>query len=436
MSVSVLPVSNLSFKRVDQDIQSNRNENKAFWWGVTAQSLATLLQTSQYSEEEQLYYLQWYQQWIAGSFGPAPVGGKPHYSSSFTYDGSPLEYSLNWKEKKKNGQTVRFTIEPSSLKSGTAADRLNQVAAKDLLTAMAKHIPGIDMVKFDLFLSEFRVPNDKADEILQKFPEHVPKLLVVTAFDLENGSIGAKAYFNPVPKAIHMGTSTNAVVLDAVRKWSGPAGTYVASVEVLDGYLKTFSGDNVPIVFLLSNDCAPDSPATRAKVYVNTLANTLAKVKHAFDLGGRISGPMTEAGLEAIEDFWFHRFGLYSSDPDLENKEVLDAGARAAFVYEMRPVAEGEKEANIEVKLHMPASWLGQTDEQICKVLSTWFQKCGHADLAERYERDLKSTFPKHDLSSKDLTHTWISLTYTPKTGLYMTMYYTPKLPEVNGLHN
>jgi hypothetical protein len=39
---------------------------------------------------------------------------------------------------------------------------------------------------------------------------------------------------------------------------------------------------------------------------------------------------------------------------------------------------------------------------------------------------------PKHDLgaSSGGLTHTWISLTYTAKTGLYMTMYYTPKLPE------
>lgn len=35
---------------------------------------------------------------------------------------------------------------------------------------------------------------------------------------------------------------------------------------------------------------------------------------------------------------------------------------------------------------------------------------------------------PKHDLNtSGKLTHTYISLTYTHKAGLYMTMYYTPK---------
>ena len=148
------------------------------------------MQTSNYSEEDQLKNLEWFQQWIAGSFGPAPVDGKPHYSSSFTYDGSPLEYSLNWKEKKKNAETVRFTIEPSSLASGTPADRLNQLAAKDLLTAMGKQVPGIDMAKFNMFLDEFSVPNDSADEILEKFPPQVPRLLVVTAFDLENGGIG------------------------------------------------------------------------------------------------------------------------------------------------------------------------------------------------------------------------------------------------------
>lgn len=202
-------------------------------------------------------------------------------------------------------------------------------------------------------------------------------------------SAGAKAYFNPLPKGIQLGTSTNAITLDAVRKWKGPAGSYVGSAEVLDDYLKTFKGDDAPIVLLLSNDCAPDSSATRVKVYVNTLANSLAKIRYAFNLGGRITTSTVDDGFEAIKKFWCHRFGFESSDPNLESKEVLLTDARAAFVYEMRPLPEGEKGANIEVKLHMQSSWLGETDAQICKVLSTWFQKCGHTDLAERYEKDL-----------------------------------------------
>lgn len=197
MSVSTLPASNLPFNRAD--VQSSHDEDKAFWWSVTGQTFATMLQTSKYNELDQLKYLEWFQQWIVGSFGPAPVDGRPYYSSSFTYDGSPLEYSLNWKEKKMNRETIRFTIEPSSLASGTSADRLNQLAAKDLLTDMGKQVPGIDMAKFNMFLEHFSVPNDSVDSILQKFPPQVPKLLVLTAFDLENGDIGMFSTSAPSP---------------------------------------------------------------------------------------------------------------------------------------------------------------------------------------------------------------------------------------------
>ena len=38
---------------------------------------------------------------------------------------------------------------------------------------------------------------------------------------------------------------------------------------------------------------------------------------------------------------------------------------------------------------------------------------------------------PKHGITGKSVgTHTYISITHTPKTGLYMTMYLSPKLPE------
>lgn len=38
----------------------------------------------------------------------------------------------------------------------------------------------------------------------------------------------------------------------------------------------------------------------------------------------------------------------------------------------------------------------------------------------------------KHDLTGAyPGSHTWISITWTPKNGLYMTMYYTPKVPEL-----
>lgn len=44
---------------------------------------------------------------------------------------------------------------------------------------------------------------------------------------------------------------------------------------------------------------------------------------------------------------------------------------------------------------------------------------------------DEESCSPKIDLDTpRELAHTWVSLTHTPKTGLYMTMYYTPKITQ------
>ncbi|KAL9622088.1 MAG: hypothetical protein Q9160_003587 [Pyrenula sp. 1 TL-2023] len=378
------------FDQVSHEIRS-RHEDRVLWWGILGESLATLLKTSQYSYKEQLYYLRWFQQWIPSSLGPRPVDGKPHYVSTFTYDGSPLEYSLNWKEK-KTGQTIRFTAEPCSPEAGTSADPLNQLASRDLLTAMSGAISGIDLTRFDLFLAETNVPDEDADEVLSKLPPGHPRARVLVAFDLERGAVVAKAYFNPELKAIHKGTSTKAVVFDAIRKCNGPGGSYDASIGALRGYLETFDAPDGPQIFLLSNDCVVDSPASRIKVYVTAPTRTLAQAKDTFSLGGKLSSSTIKASLQAIEEFWCHLFGLSTSDADLEDKKILAVGNRCVFVFEMRPTTNGQHETDMEVKMHMPGSWLGQTDAQVCKVLSTWFQKHGHPDLAARYQSDLAST--------------------------------------------
>ncbi|MCJ1391940.1 hypothetical protein MMC18_004807 [Xylographa bjoerkii] len=384
-NVTTLPL----FDQVNQEIQSN-DEDRVFWWGAFGQSLATLLKTSQYSGKEQLYYLRWFQEWIMGSLGPRSVDGKPYYGSSFTYDGSPVEYSLNWKQKKVD-QTIRFTTEPCSQKAGTAADPLNQLAAKDLLTAMAKDVSGIDLTRFKLFWSGTNVPDEAAEEVLSKLPPGHPRACVLLAFDLEHGEIVAKAYFNPALKAICMGTPTKTIVFDVIRKCNGPAGSYDASIAVLDGYLETFDASEAPQIFMLSNDCVVDSPTSRIKVYVTSPVNTLAMAKDAFHLGGRLSGPATKAGLKAVGDLWCHIFGLSSSDSDIDDKEVLPTGSRCVFVFEMRPTTEGQNGSDIEVKMHMPASWFGKTDAQACEVLADWFRTHGHPDLAARYQPDLIS---------------------------------------------
>ncbi|KAK6210532.1 hypothetical protein LQW54_006140 [Pestalotiopsis sp. IQ-011] len=417
------------FDQVNREIQSY-DEDQTYWWTMLGRSLSALLKSSQYAKEEQLYYLRWYQQWIPYSLGPKPVGGNAYYRPTFTHDGSPLEYSLNWKEKKAH-QTVRFTTEPCFREAGTVADPLNQLTAKRLLVAMAKDVTSIDLVRFDSILAETNVPDEDADVILSKLPPGVARARVLVAYDLEQGEVVAKAYYNPMIRAIHSGTSTKTVVFDAIRKCNGSHGSYDESIGVLRDYLDSRDALDGPQVFLLANDCITDSPASRIKVYVSTPVTTLAAALDAFNMGGKLTGSTTEAGLEAVRLFWRHMFSLNSSDSNIENKEVLPPGSRCVFVYEMRPTDPGQQGADIEVKMHMPGPWLGDTDAKVCQVLSSWFQNHGHPDFAARYQTDMASAFPKMDLNTAgDISHTWVSLTWAQKTGLYMSMYYTPKITQ------
>nr|UQE90685.1 prenyltransferase PT1 [Periconia sp.] len=421
---------------IDKEFQAN-SEDDAFWWSASGQPLCTLLQQNQYSHDRQLYLLRWFRQRVLPSLGPRPSGTKPYYGSWLTYDGSPLEYSLNWKEKKPN-QTIRFTIEPTSSKAGTAADRLNQLGAKELLTTLSKEIPSIDLKRFNLFLEDTYVPDDAIEEVISKHPAGFPQSRVWVAFDLErSGDIVAKAYFLPHWREIYTGTPTKTIVFDAIKKCNGPLGSYDASIAALDGYLESFPSEEAPKIVLLSNDCVADSPAARMKVYLHTSVDTLAKAKDMFHLGGRLSGTAITAGLQALDEFWHHLFGFSKSDPDAQHKMVMP-GHKCLFVFEMRPTQEGEQDAtpDIEVKVHLPMWDIGKTDAEISELLASWFQAHGHRDLAERYQADLDAAFPKHNIKTSSGTHTFLSLTYTHKTGLYMTMYYTTKFPELYYLPN
>jgi hypothetical protein len=110
-----------------------------------------------------------------------------------------------------------------------------------------------------------------------------------------------------------------------------------------------------------------------------------------FHLGGRLSGSAVAEGLEVVDNWWRHLFGLSRSDPDYENKVVLADGHLFLCVYEMRPKKEVEAGSDIEVKLHIPSWRIGKTDAEISELLSSWFRNHGHDDLAARYEPDLAS---------------------------------------------
>nr|QJQ82456.1 BisB [Biscogniauxia sp.] len=416
--------------QVNQELHPD-SEDRAFWWGALSEPLASLLQANQYDSEVQRQYLRWFYKCILPALGPRPVDGKPYYGSWITHDLSPLEYSLNWKEKSPK-QTIRFTIEAVTKKAGTAADPINQLGAKEFLNSVSEEVPGLDLTRFNHFLEATNVPEDGMDDAIAKHPSYFPRSRVWIAFDLErSGNPVAKSYFLPHWRAIQSGIPPKTIIFDAIRasNKSDDESSYDGSLAAIESYLSTYEKqEDEPQVGLLSNDCVAETPGSRLKVYFRSSVDTLARAKDMYHLGGRLKGDNMAAGLKGISDFWYHLFGLDSSDPTADDK-VCVGWHKCIFVYEMRSTQGSEPD--IDVKFHIPMWQLGKTDGQISELLASWFEKHGHADLAARYKSDLDTAFPKSGITGDGVgTHTYISITHTPKTGLYMTMYYSPKLPE------
>lgn len=375
--------------QVNQEIHLD-SEDRAFWWGALSESLASLLQANQYSNEAQLHYLRWFYQWIPPALGPRPIDGKPYYGSWITHDLSPFEFSLNWKEKSSK-QTIRFTIEAVTKQAGTATDPINQLGAKHFLNEISKDVKGLDLTRFNHFLEATNVPDECVDDAIAKHPAGFPRSRVWVAFDLEHsGNLMVKSYFLPHWRAIQSGISANTIISDAVRACNGSDGSsYDASLAAIDSYLSTFTRqEDAPQIGLLANDCVSDTAGSRLKIYFRSQADTLNKAKDMYHLSGSLKGANIAAGLKGISDFWYHLFGLDSSDPAAADKACIGEH-KCIFVYEMRSTQGSEPD--IDVKFHIPMWQLGKTDNEVSELLASWFESHGHPDLAARYQSDLKT---------------------------------------------
>jgi DMATS type aromatic prenyltransferase len=359
------------------------NPDQEFWWQATAPSLGRLLASCQYSTRDQSTHLRWYGRFIVPALGPRPIlGVKPKFQPCPVYDGSAVEHSINWRELDSK-RTVRFTIEAVCYGAGTDADPFNQKATRTLLTNIAKETPGLNLERFDIFANRLFFSAEAAKSLIPRIPSGTPLSQVWVAFDLLCGEFMAKAYFMPVLKMIETNVTTKNLVFDALHECNGQYGSFEAPLSVLDSYLESFPPEEPQVVEMVAVDCI-DSPTARIKIYLRTTVNTLAKAKKAFCLGGRLTGPTIEEGLQALGELWPILFRIASDD--IEDHKVFSDGSYCGNAIEMRP-----GHAEPEVKIHIPVRKIKGTDAQICESLSSWFQRRGHAEFAAAYKEELKT---------------------------------------------
>jgi len=265
------------------------------WWDRTASLLAKVLQTAQYSVENQYLYMTLYRTVLLPRLGP-----HPHTWDAFiTYSGIPVEFSMNLQE---NGPpTARIGWEPISHKSGSAEDPINQETVSEAIATMSElKLKGFNPDYLNHMIKALTSSTEEAAEVSR---DHLyllrMKNQVSFGLDLKDGEVSVKCYLFPALKSHLTGRSFNDLVNEAVNSLGNVSYPALSAVhEYLEG-----AGLYNQYSFI-GIDCIAVEKS-RLKVY-NTMQNvTWSKLKDLWTLGGRFESNSTiQRGLEYAHKFW------------------------------------------------------------------------------------------------------------------------------------
>ncbi|KAK3342321.1 aromatic prenyltransferase [Neurospora tetraspora] len=98
--------------------------------------------------------------------------------------------------------------------------------------------------------------------------------------------------------------------------------------------------------------------------------------------------------------------------------------------YEMRP---GREEP--EVKVYLPLMQVFETEEAVIEGLEEVWRGFGWGELGKGgYGEAIREAFPHVDFKKAPGTHTWVSFSYSDRTGPYITVYLAPRFQEAYDL--
>lgn len=306
------PQTDENVKKVGVEVPASeaKEDGIAFWTRHTKPVLTSLLKdVGSYTEEQQASHLQFLEEYIIPSMGPAPEKERP--KSLLTPNGSPFETSINHSDNGKS--SVRFCYEPVFPGSGAGGD----VISEDPIPGIAEKA-GADMRWFNQFAAAFFPSMEDDAALIDMVPKttiRVPKVFL--AFDLEEDKRSMKAYFYPVIKYMTSKINSDRAGFDLIRRLDPLGSSFRPAIDMIENYQKQLYGDP-PLTLVIGIDCVTPEAGARIKIYIEPRTNSWAAVQQHVTLGGQLSDKKTTDGLAILRDMW----NLMIDEP--EDKEIDD----------------------------------------------------------------------------------------------------------------
>ncbi|EFQ96918.1 tryptophan dimethylallyltransferase [Nannizzia gypsea CBS 118893] len=400
-----------------------------YWWRTTGPLMSKLLEKAEYSLYKHYKYLLLYHTHILPLLGPRPIedpaqalSSIPPWKSFLTDDFSPLEPSWNVSGNSDSRSIIRLGIEPVSFDAGTAIDPFNQISVARFFESQNAAEVGVKGGLFEHFRNDLFVGPESYMAIREMLPEGEHMTQSFLAFDLDSGHITTKAYFFPILKALSTQQSTIKVLSDSIMGLAKKSNVWgpqaIVALAILEAWIASYNGGAK--AEMLSVDCVDDAES-RIKIYVRIPHTALRKVKEAYCLGGRLTDDNTAQSLDLLDTAWRTMFRVTDDAAELPHNSHRTAGT--IFNFEIRPGKWFP-----EPKVYLPVRHYCDNDLQIASRLQELFGRLGWQKMERNYRRDFADLFPHHPLSTSTGTHTYLAFSYKKQKGVYMTMYYSPRV--------
>ncbi|ESA42114.1 aromatic prenyltransferase [Neurospora crassa] len=405
----------------------DNNPNHHYWWTACAPSLTSILRHSHsYTPSQQSLHISWFRNNVIPNLGPRPSSSY-RLRSPLNYEGSPYRATWNFcsapagsPSSSSVAGTLRFSFDPIPATGSIKKDPTNQEEYKRLFPLLARECHGKGETKV-VFQSKI------VSRGSQLPPEHAAIAI---------GCVGEKRvlkpYFFAGPKSMVTGLSPHQVLFSALRAIRTKAEELKPAIDLVEDYVASRKAVMMPNC--IGIDAVSPDQGARVKLYTLIPSNAFCVMRDAITLGGRLTSPEAMRGVGILRGIYHLLRGDRSPINDAtENmskpcryESKSNSYWKGFTSYEMRP---GREEP--EVKVYVPLMQIFETEQAVIEGLEEVWRGFGWGELGKGgYGEAIREAFPHVDFKQAPGTHTWVSFSYSDRTGPYTTVYLAPRFQE------
>lgn len=370
------------------------NETENYWWDTTAVVLSKLMLQADYPLPLHYKFLAFFHDIVMPAWGPVPrkTDGKPGgraWKPTMLEDGSNFEPSLNLKTTGTTETAVRFTIECSDERSGTADDPLNQKATHDLVMRCATADPDFDLTIYNYMRDMLMIDDNEALRLQREFPDcKAPQIFF--AFDFErSGRIMAKCVPFLNWKSKQLGITQKELAIRFISGVPEIGSLYKDALGVLDNFMSSFPAElgGEPSAECVNFDVLKPGKSSRIKMYIRPSKTSFNSVKHFYTLGGLRNDEVTRKGVELLRTLYEIVFDIQEGEEDKELTVYNPGWGSVLWNTAFKPnAALPAPQFYITIWKFLP------NDKTIVDRLIAFWQRIGWNQQAERYANDWQET--------------------------------------------